>query len=187
MPTNVLAVGLFAVTGAFRLMGLWLLKLKPFQVAEKTQIDRAFATAIGAIGAYAAVAGFSLLGAEPLRAPYNEFFGLIHVYYGMVLLVGTISLWNEWDLRPASYLAFLGGIINLIYVYMNETLIRNSSYPLIFGPAALVGLTAPLATHLKSVWVSRMVGILCLILAGAALYIGANAIVGHVARGLKPA
>lgn len=187
MPANVLALGLFAVTAAFATTGLWFLKLKPFNIPEKKEeIDRAFSVAVGAVGFYAFVAGFYMMGAEPFRAPFSEFFGLIHVYYGMVLIIGTVCVGKDWDLRPASYLAFLGGIINIIYVYINETLIYNASYTPIFGAAALVGLSAPFATHLKSVWASRVTGILCIILALVALYIGGPAIVGHVARGLKP-
>jgi len=185
MPTNVLALGLFAVVGAFTLIGLWFLKLKPFTAEEnKANIEKGFAVAAGGIGLYAFLAGIYLLAASPLRAPYNEFFGVIHTFYGITLLAGAISLGYGWDLRPVSYLAFLAGIINVIYVYINETLIHNASYPLIFIPAALVGLYAPVATHFKSVWASRVMGILCLILAAAALYVGANAIVGHIARGL---
>lgn len=186
MPANVLALGLFAVTGAFTLVGLWFLKLKPFTAGEnKANVDRGFAIAVGGIGLYAFLAGLYLMAAEPLRAPYSEFFGLIHTFYGVTLIIGAVSLGRGGDLRPASYLAFLGGIINIIYVYINETLIHNVSYPLIFIPAALVGLSAPAAVHLKSVWASRITGILCLILAAAALYIGSNSIVGHIARGLS--
>lgn len=185
MPTNVLAVGLFAVAAAFLSTGLWFLKLKPFTVpAKKMEIDNAFALAIGAVGVYAFMAGFYLLAGEPLRAPYSEFFGLIHVYYGMVLIVGAFSVGKGFDLRPASYLAFIGGIINIVYWYINETLIHNATYPLIFIPAALVGLSVPFATHVKSVWASRVTGVLCIILALIALYVGVNSIIGHVARGL---
>lgn len=186
MPANVLAVGLFAVTAAFSLVGLWFLKLKPFVDKErKSEIDRAFAVAIGAVGVYAFAAGFYIMAAEPYRAPFSEFFGLIHLYYGLGLLVGAVSLGRGWDLRPVSYLSLIGGIINMLYVYINETLIKNPTYPVIFVPAALVGLSAPFALHIKSVWASRVTGVLCLVLAIAALYLGLNAFVGHIARGLR--
>lgn len=187
MPTNVLAVGLFAVTAAFIPTGMWFLKLKPFNGEKKIASDRAFASTVGAVGIYAFMAGFYLMAASPLRDPYNEFFGTIHLFYGIVLLVGALCVGMDWDLRPASYLAFLGGIINILYVYINETLIHNSNYPIVFVAAALVGLSAPAATHIKSVWASRVVGILCIVLALVTLYIGLNALTGHIARGLKPA
>lgn len=189
MPTNVLAIGLFAVTAAFLPTGIWFLRLKQFNPADEDKrmaIDRSFALAVGMIGAYAFLAGFDLMALEPLRAPFSEFFGAIHLYYGMVLLVGAVSVANRWDLRPASYLALIGGIMNVVYVYINETLIHNGTYPLIFIPAALVGLSAPFATHSKNVWASRITGILCIILALVTLYVGTNAIIGHIARGLKP-
>src|SRR3989304_3075433 len=149
MPTNVLAVGLFAVTAAFLPTGIWFLKLKPFATApeRKIPIERAFATAIGGVGVYAFMAGFYLMAASPLRDPYNEFFGTIHLLYGLVLIVGAISLGKEWDLRPASYLAFLVGLVSVLYVNLNETLIHNVSYTPIFSVAALVGLTAPAGLH----------------------------------------
>jgi len=184
MPSNVLAIGLFAVTAAFLPTGIWFLKLKQFNGAQKSMIDKAFAVAVGGVGVYAFLAGFLLMALEPLRPPFNEFFGAIHLYYGLVLIVGALTLANEWDLRPVSYLAFLGGIINLVYVYINQTLIQNANYPYVFVPAALVGLSVPFATHMKSVWASRVTGILCIVLALVTLYIGSNAIIGHIARGL---
>ncbi len=186
MPTNILAVGLFAVTAAFLPTGIWFLKLKPFNGEKKTSSDRAFAFTVGAVGIYAFLAGFYLMAASPLRDPYNEFFGVIHLYYGLVLVIGAIAVGMDWDLRPASYLAFLGGLINILYVYINETLIHNANYPFVFVAAALVGLSAPAATHIKSVWASRVTGILCIVLALVTFYIGWNALIGHIGRGLKP-
>ena len=187
MATNVLAIGLFAVAFAFIPTGLWFLKLKSFNGSGRIQSDRAFALASGGLGAYAFLAGFYILALEPYRVPYNEFFGLIHVFYGMVLVLGAVSVSRDLDLRPVSYLAFVGGIINILYVYINETLIHNFSYTPIFLTAALVGLSVPIATHSKSVWASRATGVLCLALAAIALYLGGNATIGHIARGLAAA
>ena len=187
MPTNVLAVGLFAVTAAFIPTGMWFLKLKPFNGEKKIASDRAFASTVGAVGIYAFMAGFYLMAASPLRDPYNEFSvdkEFLNIKFEHEL---AVHITTQRPIFPASYLAFLGGIINILYVYINETLIHNSNYPIVFVAAALVGLSAPAATHIKSVWASRVVGILCIVLALVTLYIGLNALTGHIARGLKPA
>ena len=187
MPTNVLGVGLFAVPAAFLPAGFWLLKLKQFNdPSREGGVDNAFSATVGAVGVYAFLAGFYLMAVSPLQAPFNEFFGAIHLFYGLTLVVGALSASKGWDLRPVSYLAFLGGIINVLYVWINETIIHNPTYPVVFIPAALVGLSFPLATHVKSVWGSRIVGILCIVLGLASLYVGWNAFQGHIAAGLKP-
>lgn len=186
MPTNVLAVGLFAVTAAFVPAGIWLLKLKQLvDPGGKSGIDNTFAAIVGGFGAYAFLAGFYLMAVSPLQPPYNEFFGAIHLYYGLTLIIGAQSVSRGWDLRPVSILAVLGGALNVLYVLINANLIKNPSYPIVFLPAALVGFVFPLV-HVKPPWGSRAVGILCIMLGLITLYVGWNAFQGHIAVGLRP-
>lgn len=188
MPTNVLALGLYSTAAASLVTGTYFLKLKMFTAEDvKAKANAGFGTAITFMGLYTFIAGLYLLAGTPLNAPYNEYFGAITTMFGMLLLMGGLSIKNDWDLRPVSYFAAIGGIIAANHTYINELIIHNANYPYVFVSAAIAGFSLLPATHIRNIWVSRIAGILIIVLGLVTLYIGVTAFQGHIVRGLTPA
>lgn len=130
---------------------------------------RAYAAPFFGVGLIALVTGFHISLTWPMPGAYNIAFGDTTVLLGVTLLITAISLWKEWDLFPASIIAFFGGIDSVI----NGVRIFNLGYtqtPLLSGIgfvlAGLAGvLSAPYLLWLRKSKVARWIGIVVLVAA----------------------
>ncbi len=146
------------------------------------------------LGIIASVFGFSIYINEPIPPQYIEVYGVGYFVYGLLLLVGGWCMVLNWDKKPASYLAGIGGLILLwsartIYYYgLSKSPLAST---LIFALSGFGALGTTILAHKKQSSTSLLfvwLVLLAFFIVGLlTLYSGLNAQFGHVGRVLAEA
>jgi len=195
MAHNTLGLDLFLVGAgaivfaAYLLYGHWLIVKKP---EMKDDVNRGFGAALLVVGLMSLILAIEMFFEPFLPAWALELYGTGIGIYSILLLVGGFTIYTGSSLRAASYLAALGGLLmfqeaNIINMFgLSQTPIATVA---LFALGGLVGLSTLLVTHLSSGqkaigWPSVLTAVLAILFGLLSLYIGFNAIFGHVASSL---
>ncbi|MBI2183873.1 MAG: DUF981 family protein [Thaumarchaeota archaeon] len=149
-------------------------------------LEQSYGLTIGATGIFSAIVAFSMMIGDPFRAPYNEFFGVAFALYAFLLIAGGFAITMGWSLEPASIFAGITTVLTAVNTYISAFMFQRDSYVYIFLAGTLAGVGVLAQSYVRTPWAKRLAGLLCIALALVALFIGANAMVEHVARGLAP-
>ena len=191
MAYNPLAFGLMLV-GSGALVAAKFVCKEYTNKLEKTS-GKAFGAVFIIFALIAGIFGFNLYFAETIPAHYTEIYGVGYLLFTMLMLAGGITLYFDWDRRPASYLAALGGIILLNSARTVYTFSMSKSPMATTATFALAGLGAIgslLYTHPNEhplikdnmKWITYAGIAIFAVMGLLALYSGLMAQFGHVAR-----
>jgi putative membrane protein len=93
--------------------GIALLAQFVWKGLENESARRAFAPAFGGVGLLTFLLGLSMSLNWPLPGNHNIMYGEPTTLFGLIFLMTGIALSQDWDLVPASTLAFFAGIYSL--------------------------------------------------------------------------
>ena len=188
MAYNPLAFGLMMVAMASLLFVAYLYRRYTKHIDKGQEKD--FGGMFTLLGILGGIFGLSIFMHETLPGQYIEVYGVGYMVFTLLMLAAGMSMLFGWDKRPASYLAFLGGIalLNSSYTVMKFGLSKS---PLgtgtIFALAGLGSIGTILLTHVdikKNRWIVILVGLAFLTLGILAYYSGMHAQLGHVESAL---
>jgi uncharacterized membrane protein len=192
MAYNPLAFGLMLVSMGALIFSAYVHN----QLKSKSSLkqEKGFGGVFVTLGFIAGIFAFSLYFFETIPAQYIEVYGVGYFVFSILLVVGGLSMFYEWDKVPLSYLAFVCGIVLLnsartVYYYaMSKSPLATTA---LFGGAGLGAMSTLFLTHLGAKKTPKWVGflvVLAFVCVGLlALYSGVNAQFGHVGSALAKA
>ncbi len=178
---NPLVLGMYTIGLGALVSGIYFLDLYA-KTEQDSNVNKGFGLMILLSGIGAIIIAMQLVYVGPLPGTYSEFFGTPLAVFGLVSLGAGYSIYKGLDLKPLSWFSAGAGVIAACNAYLTVThYTRNiSSYLPIFGLSSLSGLSLLLAYHVEAKWARRLAGLLLILLAGACLYIGTRAFIGHM-------
>ena len=181
-----------AVVAAYLLYGHGLTLKNP---KIKESMNRGIGTVLSAIGMLTLIITIQYILTEPVPAQYVELFGTNLGIFSILMLMGGIILYKGADFRPVSYIAALGGIWQFQAANIVNTFALTKT-PLVtvalFVFAGIAGLSFLPATHIsedRPIFrrIKILAGLVTAVMALIALYLGINAMFGHVASAIAAA
>lgn len=161
----------------------------------KESMNRGVGSVLTVIGILTLIITIDYLLLGPIPAQYVELFGTTLAIFSLLMIIGGISLYKGSDLRPVSYLATLGGIWQFQAANIVNTFALTKT-PLVtvalFVFAGLAGLSFLPATHISEDRpafrrIKILAGLVTAVMALIALYLGINAMFGHIASAVAAA
>lgn len=142
------------------------------------------------LGIIASTFGLGLFMSEPIPGHYIEVYGVGYLVFTMLMLIAGLCLIFDWDYRPASYLAFVGGLALLHSAYAIWTNQMSKSPAVTATIFLLSGIGAAGSIYMthgdlqkKRTWI--LLGITIFVIFGAmALFSGMMAQAGHIQSAL---
>jgi len=162
---------------------------KVFRKSFEKKEEQGFGGVFFIIGLIASFFGLGLYFSEPIPAQYIEIYGVGYLVFTLLMIIGGLSLMFNWNEKPASYLAVIGGIMLLgsAYTVFSFSLSKSPfSTALMFGLSGLGSISSIILTHsTKRLKVLEWLVILIFVAVGLlTLYSGLHAQYGHVASTL---